>query len=142
MSLVLAQNEVTESGHAYADVLGIAYEYPTEYRNLVVPDTSFIYYRSRRKNGGGTQPQVYLGKGRVGEVRSSTTIGRLICQIEEFVEFSPPVPFKLNGEYLEQDANSFGKYAGLYFRRGVRSITNETYQRICSLGDSAEGPAR
>ena len=35
MPLVLAQNESTESGHRYADELGVAYEYPTMYRKTI-----------------------------------------------------------------------------------------------------------
>ena len=43
MPLVLTQNEATESGHAYADVLGESYEYPTRYRNRIREGERFVY---------------------------------------------------------------------------------------------------
>ena len=54
MPLVLTQNELTESGHDYADRLGVEYEYPTRYRNLVRTGERFVYYRGRKRAAGGT----------------------------------------------------------------------------------------
>jgi len=79
--LVLTQNEATESGHEYADRFGEAYEYPVAYRNLIRTGEPFVYYRGRKKAGGGHQPQVYLGVGVVGNIRPSPTPGRLICEV-------------------------------------------------------------
>jgi hypothetical protein len=44
LPLVLTQNEATESGHQYADELGVAYEYPTRYRNAIRTGEPFVYY--------------------------------------------------------------------------------------------------
>jgi hypothetical protein len=73
--LVLTQNESTESGHTYADELGVEYEYPTLYTNRIRTGAPFVYYRGRRKAEGGLQPQVYLGVGVVGEIRPSPRPG-------------------------------------------------------------------
>lgn len=134
MPLVLTQNDATEWGHDYDDVLGVRYEYPTVYHPLVQPGLEFVYYRGRRKQGGGVQPQVYLGAGRIGSIHSSPHQGRLICLIDDFNSFDVPVPFKVDGRYLEPDAQPLGSRAGLYFRRGVRRVGEDVYHRICELG--------
>lgn len=130
MPLVLAQNEVTESGHDYGDVLGISYEYPQRYRNLIRTGERFVYYRGRRTRTGPTQPQVYLGTGIIGPISPSRVGGLLTCLIEEYRPFPQPVPFKLGDSYLEAGASTFGRRAGLYFRSGVRWISERDYLAI------------
>ena len=134
MPLVLTQNDATEWGHDYADVLGVLYEYPPEYHQLIRPGSEFVYYRGRRRQGGGTQPQVYLGVGRVGSIHPSPREGRLMCLIEDYAVFGEPVPFKVDGRYLEPGATPLGGRAGLYYRRGVRKIEPRVFQQICELG--------
>ncbi len=114
MPLVLTQNEETESGHDYRDVLGLSYEFPRRYKRLVVSGTPFVYYRGRRRQGGRTGPQLYLGQGKIGEVTQSRD-GLLKCSIEAFQPFEPPVPFKVDGVYLERRAAEYGSKSGLYF---------------------------
>lgn len=130
MPLVLTQNEVTESGHDYGDVLGVSYEYPQRYRNLISAGERFVYYRGRRTTIGPTQPQVYLGTGIIGPISPSSTEGLLTCLIEEYRPFRQPVPFKLGDDYLEAGAGKFGRRAGLYFRNGVRWISEREYLAI------------
>jgi len=60
MPLILATGAATESGHDYADVIGVSYEYPKAYRGIVRRGEVFVYYRGRRLPAGGTRPQVYL----------------------------------------------------------------------------------
>lgn len=139
MPLILTQNESTESGHSYADELGVAYEYPTRYRNRIQTGEPFIYYRGRRRAEGGVQPQVYLGTGVIGEIRPSSNAGLLLCAIEDFERFREFVPFKLGGDYLEPIGKLPRERAGLYFREGVRSITEETFARILGVA-AAEDP--
>jgi Domain of unknown function (DUF3883) len=123
-------NDATESGIEYADVPYVAYEYPTRYRKKIRPGEPFVYYRSRARAGGGRQPQVYLGTGIIGEIRESSTAGRLICQILDGEEFIVPLPFKdAKGNYLEPDGSRRG-----YFQQGVRGIPEDAFQRIVALG--------
>ncbi len=136
MPLILTQNEVTVSGHVYADELGLSYEYPKRYRSRIVDGERFIYYRGRRSASGGTRPQAYLGHGRVGEVGAAPD-GRLRCAIEAFVPFPSPLFFKTADGYLEPAANAYGGRAGLYFRTGVRVVPRPVYDRIVALGTGA-----
>lgn len=139
---MLTQNEVTESGHDYADQLGVEYEYPAAlYRNVVRSGEPFVYYRGRKRAGGGTQPQVYLGTGVVGQVRPSTSPGRLVCAIDDFELFAVPVPFKLDGAYLEPIGKVPTSKAGLYFRKGVREIEEATLERILTAAAATDPTA-
>lgn len=139
MPIVLTQNEATESGHTYADVLGRHYEYPLRYRNLIRPGERFVYYRGRRTRSGGTRPQVYLGSGVIGPTRPSGLEGRLVCDIEDYVPFPSSVPFKDAGGYLEPGAMSYAK-VGLFFRTGVRAIDEASFLRILQLGGAEDAP--
>ncbi len=136
MPLVLTQNEATASGHSYADVLGVSYEYPRLYQNLIRPGERFVYYRGRRRAVGGTQPQVYLGVGVVGHVHGSPTDGLLRCVVTDYEPFETPLPFKSGDAYYETPANGLGARAGLHFRRGVRRIAETDYERILQHGDA------
>ena len=69
MPLVFAMNDSSESSIEYADIPFVAYEYPVRYRKKIQPGRPFVYYRGRRRVGGGRQPQVYLGTGIVGDIR-------------------------------------------------------------------------
>jgi Protein NO VEIN, C-terminal len=139
--LVLTQNESTESGHSYADELGVEYEYPTRYRNRIRTGEPFVYYRGRRRADGTLQPQVYLGSGVVGLIRPSRVEGRLVCAIEDFVPFAEPLPFKDAGEYLEPLGKIPPDKAGLYFREGVREISDDTYTRILAAASAIDPSA-
>jgi hypothetical protein len=141
MPLVFTQNVTTASGHSYADELGVAYEYPRRYRTWVQAGEPFVYYRGRRRPTGSLEPQVYLGVGVVGEVTPSPVLDRLICAVEDFEEFTPPVSFKIEGEYLENLGNVPPERAGLYFRPGVRRIDEGTYARILAAAVTSDPTA-
>jgi hypothetical protein len=130
MPLVFAMNDSSESSIEYADIAFEAYEYPARYRKKIQPGRPFVYYRGRRRVGGGRQPQVYLGTGIVGDIRESAIPGRLICRVLDPDEFVEPVPFKNeDGTYLEPGGSRSG-----YFQQGVREIPEEAFQRIVALG--------
>ncbi|GAG30030.1 unnamed protein product, partial [marine sediment metagenome] len=115
MSLVLTENEATESGIAYDDRTGVSYQFPAQYRNMIQPGERFVYYRGRKKRGGGRMPQVYFGVGVVGHVRSDDRHpGRYTCDVLDYQPFAVPVPFRRqDGDYLESSAKRG------YFQRGV-----------------------
>lgn len=133
MPLVLAMNEASESGISYDDVPYIAYEYPVSYRRRLVEGAPFVYYRGRKKAGGGRQIPAYIGTGIVGSIRPSTNSDRLVCEVLDGTPFSKPVPFKTDaGEYLEPGGSRAG-----YYVQGVRVITDEAFFDIldCAARD-------
>jgi hypothetical protein len=128
MCLVLTMNEASEADITYEDVPFVSYEYPTRYRKMISEGTRFVYYRGRRRVGGGRQPQVYLGTGVVGEIRPSRNPDRLVCDVLDGLCFPEPVPFKdENGNYLEPNGSRRG-----YYQPGVRKIPEEVFNAIVS----------
>jgi len=122
-------NDSSESSIEYADIAYESYEYPARYRKRIQSGRRFVYYRGRRKPGGGRQPQVYLGAGIIGDISESITPGRLVCQILDPEEFLVPLPFKdEHGVHLEPGGSRSG-----YFQQGVREISEEDFQRILAL---------
>ena len=141
MPLVLTENDATESGIVYEDRTGVSYQFPRLYRRLVVPGEQFLYYRGRRKVGGGRQPQIYFGVGVVGEVsQDSANPNRLNCRVLDYRPFLSAVPFKdLSGNYRE----SGGVRSG-YYQRGVRSISGSEFASVleaATLPDKSEVPS-
>lgn len=134
MPIVLTQSEASESGHDYADVLGERYEYPRQYRKLIVTGEVFVYYRGRRTVEGPSRPQAYLGTGVIGTIFEAPDEQRMSCAVEDYVPFPVPLGFKDLGTYFEVAATSYGARAGLYFRNGVRHIDNSTFIHIVSSG--------
>jgi hypothetical protein len=131
----LTQNEATESGHQYADVLGQSYEYPRRYRNQIRTGEQLVYYRGRRTTAGGMQPQVYLGTGVIGEISQEGAEGLLTCKIEDYRPFPAPLSFKDGDEYREVGARAYDQgQAGLYFRTGVRVIDQNNFEAIVEAG--------
>lgn len=137
MPLVLTQNEVTASGHVYADVLGRSYEFPSRYRRRVLAGERFVYYQGRRRADGASAQQVYLGVGVIGRIDPADDAGRLVCMIEDFVAFATPVSFKdAQGRYLERGAGERNGGPGLYFQVGVRAVDDETFERVFSAAST------
>ena len=130
-------NEASEADLEYEDIPYVSYEYPSRFRNRIKTGDRFVYYRGRRRTGGGRQPQVYLGVGVVGEIRRSQVEGRLVCDVLDGSPFAEPVPFKdANGRHLEPGGASSG-----YFQPGVRKISEEVYTEIVSRAGAEPQPA-
>jgi hypothetical protein len=140
--LVLAMNEASESGISYEDVPYVAYEYPITYRRRMAEGTPFVYYRGRKRAGGGRQVPAYIGAGIVGSIRPSTTADRLVCEVLDGRPFTTPVPFKADdGTYLEPGGNRPG-----YYVQGVRVVSEAVFADIVGRGVNGElsigrGPA-
>ncbi|MGH9566240.1 MAG: protein NO VEIN domain-containing protein [Candidatus Angelobacter sp.] len=134
MPLILAMNDSSESGIEYQDIPYFSYEYPVRYRKRVQPGTPFVYYRGRRKPGGGRQPQVYLGTGVIGEIHPSETVGRLVCEIKDGEPFASPLSFKNeNGKPLEPGGARSG-----YYVEGVRVVSEEIFAGILTHAEALE----
>jgi Domain of unknown function (DUF3883) len=137
MPLVLTQNLVTAEGHAYSDVLGLRYEYPTRYARLMTTGEPFVYYRGRRGAPKGEPPCAYIGAGVVGLV-SGPTNGLFTAEIEDYVAFDRVVDFKVRGQYIEDVPDRKGSATGVFFRgTSVRPVSEEVYQRVLELGGLA-----
>jgi hypothetical protein len=128
MPLVLTINESTASGHKYDDKLGVSYEYPTMYRNIVQPGDVFVYYRgSRGKNDERIAP-AYLGTGTIGKIAASQLASDcLVCEIVGYQPFPIALPFK-DGE--DRPFEPGGEVGGRYYQKGVRKIMDEAFARI------------
>jgi hypothetical protein len=129
-------NDRSLSEHDYDDVVGVRYEFPSRYRSLVAAGEHFVYYRGRRRSDGTSTPQVYLGAGVIGAIhQSESTAGRWVCEIEHWQPFVEPVYFKdSNGMHYE----SGGVQGGLYWRQGVRLLSDEEYERIMRAAEARE----
>jgi hypothetical protein len=133
MPLVLAQNEKSAADIVYADKLGVSYEYPARYRSVIQPGEKFVYYRGKRRADGSIQVPHYLGTGVIGEVTHHD--GMYHCSIERYQPFETMVPFKIDGQYLEPEANGrTPKEVGLHFRTGVRILDQKSFTRINNAG--------
>ena len=132
MPLVLTDNEATESGIDYDNRTGVSYQYPKAYRHIIQPGERFVYYRGRRRHGGGRQPQIYFGSGIVGSIRDDAGYpNRMLCEILDYEPFQMPVAFKDDrGTYLESGADRRG-----YFQRGVRRISEAEFDSILARAD-------
>jgi hypothetical protein len=145
MCLVLAMNEASEADITYEDVPFASYEYPTRYRNRIREGERFVYYRGRRRAGGGRQPQVYLGTGVIGAIRPSRNPGRLVCQVLDGDRFPEPLPFKdEDGSYLSLEAQGAAttnkacgrsprRYSSRSSRRVQRASRNQLRRRRGNL---------
>ncbi len=84
MPLVFAENEETESGITYQDRTGVSYQYPRAYRRIIRSGERFVYYKGRRKRGGGRAPQVYFGVGLVGPTAPDPSRqDHFVCEIPQ-----------------------------------------------------------
>ena len=81
--LVTAHGE-PRAGYTYDDRTGISYEYPDgRYEAWITTGDRFVYH---------TPDFGYTGAGVIGEIRSSATAGRLVCDILDHEPWEPPVP--------------------------------------------------
>jgi hypothetical protein len=136
MPLVLVENERTAGGRFdhWADVTGVSYQFPNQYRNKIMPGEVFVYYRGARRSDGKRGTPEYFGVGRIAEVLEDPTNDptlpkskrRWNCQIRDYQPFLTPVPFKIGGRFLEEIPSNFWGVA-------VRDLPESTMQRILQL---------
>jgi hypothetical protein len=69
MPLVLVHNDVVANpAHAWNDVEGVHYHYPSKYQNKIKTGEQFVYYRGVNRVGGKRGPAEYVGAGRIGRI--------------------------------------------------------------------------
>ena len=136
MAVILVQNEKTASGEFdhYQDETGKRYQFPSKYKNKILPGEFFIYYRGvRKKDGKRRKAGEYFGYGVIDDVLKNEKLseerGKEIwdCTLREYEEFLEPVIAKQNGEGIyEKIPNNQWGY--------VRNISKEQFLQITSEG--------
>jgi hypothetical protein len=144
MPIVLASNEANANDRFnWRDITGVQYHYPNGYRNIIHPGERFIYYRGIRRANGRRGLAEYFGCGTIGGIRRDASIPDTVpktrwawyCTILDYLPFNPPVPAKMDGEFLE-------KISSNAWRNGVRTIDDVTYQRIMAASGLQTEPTR
>ncbi|MBA4010937.1 MAG: hypothetical protein C0481_03645 [Phenylobacterium sp.] len=132
MPLVLVHNDVvTNPAHAWDDVEGVHYHYPSKYQGKITTGEPFVYYRGVHRLGGKRGPAEYVGFGRVGTIwldpkTQESSRKAWYCAIEGYQRFETPVPAKVDGVNLEDIPANL-------WRDGVRTLEPAVYQRIMEL---------
>src|SRR5271165_3010680 len=76
--LVLVHNDVVANpAHAWNDVEGVHYHYPSKYQSKIKTGESFVYYRGVHRKDGKRGPAEYVGSGRIGDVWPDTCRERM-----------------------------------------------------------------
>lgn len=133
MPLILATGAPTASDHSYNDILGKQYEFPTQYRKLVVAGEQFVYYMGRRGSASGHP--VYFGSGVIGQVTPSSTSEQLIALVHDVEIFDKPIIAKTpDGTYLETGSSKPSNWTS-----GVRRIDDQALTRILGGASGAAG---
>ena len=138
MPIILVENERTAGGlyDHWQDLTGQRYQYPNQYKNKVSPGELFIYYKGTRRADGSRGPAHYFGCGVVGDIELDQNIDestpkknwKWVCSIEDYVEFTNPVPAIIDGKGTYEDIpKNFWSVA-------VRNISTEKYNKIVSAG--------
>jgi hypothetical protein len=134
--IVLVQNEVTidPQYENWQDETGKQYHFPNAYVNLIAEGKPFVYYRGTRRIGDQRKTPEYFGSGTIGTIAPDPTIRgdgpkrnrKWFATIRNYVAFEAPVPFQLNGQYLE---NRRGREWGR-----PRRLPQDTYELILDIG--------
>ena len=119
MAIILVQSEKTATGEFdhYQDETGKRYQFPLNYKNIIIPGEFFIYYRGLRKKDGKRRKAVeYFGFGIIDNVFKNEELskqrGKEVwdCTLREYEQFLEPVIAKEDGEgiYEKISNNQWG----------------------------------
>jgi len=126
MPIILAQKSYDL---LYDDIVGEQYHFPRRYWAYVQPGQVFAYYHPAEKEDTN---RYYFGMGRIGAVRADARMSdHRYAEIIDYVPFQAPVPFIVNGEYLEHRPD-----AGPQFFRAVRLVSDGVFQRILDIAQA------
>jgi hypothetical protein len=135
MPLVLAHVDVVRNpAHAWDDVEGERYHYPSKYQTKITTGEPFVYYRGVHRADGRRGPAQYVGAGRIGAIwadpeRAAGARKAWYCAIEDYRRFREPVAAKIDGIFLEDIPRNV-------WRDGVRSLEQSVYDRILGLASA------
>ena len=125
----------------YRDLPELMYHFPKTYLRQATAAVGdwILYYEPRREDsspGGRAGRQCYFAAARVTNITEDPALkGHYYAFIEDFTEFSTPVPFKIGARYFESALmKADGTTNKGAFGRAVRIIPDEEYQAIVETG--------
>ncbi len=138
MAKAIFTTKITPS---YNDLPELMYHFPKTYlrqANLTVGDW-IIYYEPRREDispDGHAGRQCYFATARVTHIKEDVALkDHYYAFVENYVEFSAPVPFKIGAFYYESGLKKAdGSTNKGAFGRAVRIIHDDEYQAIVAAG--------
>ncbi|MEW8348280.1 MAG: hypothetical protein AB2687_08210 [Candidatus Thiodiazotropha taylori] len=129
---VITQNDESN----WNDYKGDLYHYPSRYRDILEPGCKVVYYKGKMRDQLYESERLspnphYFGVGVIGESIEDPDSNKndWYCEIQDYQEFEKAVPFKVNNDYLEVIPDNLKTN---YWRYGVRTIDEETFERILS----------
>jgi putative restriction endonuclease len=126
---------------SYNDLPELMYHFPKTYlrqATLTIGDW-IIYYEPRREDlspTGHAGRQCYFATARVTHIKEDVALkDHYYAFVENYVEFSKPVPFRIGSHYYERGLKKTdGSTNKGAFGRAVRIIQDEEYQAIVATG--------
>lgn len=135
MPVVFATDAPTLWESSYADIVGVQYEFPARYKNLVAEGDRFLYYRGSR---GAAQGVGYFGQGIVGKIGLGMRPDHLLAALHDVSLYGDPIPIKDDaGNYLET-----GSTTGTNWANGVRRIDDTRFDSIAMRAEESATPRR
>jgi putative restriction endonuclease len=138
MAKAIFTTKITPS---YNDLPELMYHFPKTYLRQATAAIGdwIVYYEPRREDSspdGRSGRQCYFATARVTDVKEDPTMkDHYYAFVENYVEFSSPVPFKIGTHYFESGLKkpdgSTNKGA---FGRAIRNIQDDEYQAIIAAG--------
>lgn len=131
----------TKVNPVYDDLPEFQYHFPSTYLNQIKQTVGdlIVYYEPRREGAGlsgRAGRQCYFATARVVRIEEDKSrAGHYYARIEDYLEFTRPVPFKRGEAYLEtllrkpDGSTNKGR-----FGRAVRIISPLEFQEICRFG--------
>lgn len=131
----------TKISPSYKDLPELMYHFPKTYLRQATAAVGdwILYYEPRREDSspaGRAGRQCYFATARVTDVkRDSSLKDHYYAFVENYIEFSTPVPFRSGPYYFESGLRKAdGSTNKGAFGRAVRNIPDEEYQAIVATG--------
>lgn len=126
----------TKANSAYDDRAGRVYHFPSNYLSLVEASVGdWVVFREPRADGGSMS---YFGVGQVRSVRPDPTRrGLYYADIDNFLPFDQPVPWRPNGRYWEgalRDLQVVGNAGASIRGRSVRRLEDGDFAALVGAG--------
>jgi putative restriction endonuclease len=125
---------ISQINSIYDDLPEERYHFPQQYlKRIEATVGDWIIYYEPRRNGGR---QIYYGTGQVKDIRQDPTkSNHYYAEINHYLEFETPVPFKEGGTYYETSLlNPDGTLNPGLVQSAVHQITDTEYQLILQTG--------